>query len=63
MDMMVKAVAHLNEEDIKEIIAEYATQFTGFGNTTKDDVLFEFGISEDTGEPYLKVCVIEVEAK
>lgn len=63
MDMMVKAVAHLNEDDIKDIIAEYATQFTGFGNATKDNVRFEFGVMEDTGEPYLKVCVIEVEAK
>lgn len=63
MNMVVNATAHLNEDDVKEIIAEYATRFTGFGDITKENVRFEFGIREDTRDPYMKVCVIESEVK
>lgn len=66
MDLCKKITAHLNIDDIKEIIAKYANGFTGFENVTKDNVKFEFGIREEgpqwdpSKKAYLKSCTIEV---
>lgn len=46
MELKGKISVELTEDDIKEIIAEYANGFTGFGNVTKDNVEFEYGTVE-----------------
>lgn len=55
--MRKKKEVHLNEEDLKDIIAEHASKFVGFEHVTKDHVKLEYGIRDD--EAYLKVCKIE----
>lgn len=66
VDLHKKVTIDLTEDDIKEIIAEYANEFTGFGKVTKDNVEMEYHVVE-TGpqhdsyrRPCLKKCVIKV---
>ena len=63
----MKVTVVLTEQDVKEIIAEYANQFTGFGHVTADNVDLvvssgEFGPPMATyTKPYFKECQIVME--
>ena len=65
VDLTKKITITLNEDDIKEIIAEYANGFTGLGHVTKDNVELEYRVVE-TGplhDPYRKPCLKECRIK
>lgn len=67
MDIYKRMSITLTEQDVKEIIAEYVNQFTGFGHVTADNVELVVS-SQEVGPPmapytktYFKECVIKVE--
>lgn len=69
IDILKKATVVLTEQDVKEIIAEYANQFTGFGHITVDNVKLIIS-SREVGPPmyphtetYFKECQIITEEK
>lgn len=67
IDLTKKMSITLNEDDIKEIIAEYAkNQFGEKTGLTKENVSFEYDMKEfgtqrePDKRPYIKECVIKV---
>lgn len=67
IDLTKKMSITLNEDDIKEIIADYVSQQVWCGSKiTKENVKFEYGVSEfgtqrePDWSPYIKECVIKV---
>lgn len=64
IDILKKATVILTEQDVKGVIAEYVTQFTGLEHVTADDVKLIVS-SREVGPPmctyretYFKECQI-----